>query len=384
MTQEVHFGVDSLVQLRSILVELGARKIFLVTGTKSFSTSGAEKRVGPQLDRMSVLRFYDFSTNPKIEDVCRGVELFRSDQFDVIVGLGGGSVIDMAKAINIAAAQEGASVLDVIQCKQIDRKGIPLIAIPTTCGSGSEATHFGVVYIDRNKFSLAHNWIRPDVAIIDPRLALSAPKNVKASSGLDALCQAIEAFWSVDSTEESRGYSQKALTLITGHLCQAVNEPTLGCMAEMARGAFLAGKAINIAKTTAAHAVSYPMTANFGVAHGLAATLTLPEFVVFNSGVVTGDNWDKRGVDHVRNIMEVICNLLGCNDSAQARMRIFQFIREVGFRTELSSYGISGGVEVELIVENVNWERLQNNPRALSSAQIRCLLEDRLADDSRE
>ncbi|MEZ4822960.1 MAG: iron-containing alcohol dehydrogenase [Ignavibacteria bacterium] len=133
---------------------------------------------------------------------------------------------------------------------EIVRKGKPLIAVPTTSGAGSEATHFAVVYSGDKKYSLAHEYILPDYSVIDPQLTFSLPKEITATSGIDAFSQAMESYWNVNANEESRKYSRGAIQLIFDSLSKAVNEGDEESRINMSRAAHLAGKAINITKTT--------------------------------------------------------------------------------------------------------------------------------------
>jgi alcohol dehydrogenase class IV len=152
--------------------------------------------------------------------------------------------------------------------------GKPLIAIPTTSGTGTEATCFAVVYIDKTKYSLKHSSILPDYTIIDPTLTHAMPPLVTAATGMDALAQAIESYWGVKSTHESQAYAREAITLTLAYL-KAACQNEVEARDAMSRAANLAGKAINLTETTACHAVSYPITSYFNVPHGHAVALTL-------------------------------------------------------------------------------------------------------------
>ena len=164
---------------------------------------------------------------------------------------------------------------------EISSPGKKLIAIPTTSGSGSEATHFAVVYVGGEKFSVAHPiYMLPNVVVLNPSLTYSMDSYQTALSGVDAFAQAMESYWSVNSTEESKKYSIEALELIIEHLPLAVNYND-NSRDIMLHAANLAGKAINIAKTSGAHAISYVLTSKFNIPHGQAVALTLPAWYDF-------------------------------------------------------------------------------------------------------
>src|SRR3989344_1935280 len=282
--QKKFIGPGCLANLKIILEDENPSSIFLVTGKKSYFESGAQEVLEHILHSYQVTYFSDFSVNPQLEDVIKGTSLFRKTNSDLVIAVGGGSVIDIAKSINFLAAQQGAPE-DYITKKQTAQiKPKSFVAIPTTAGTGSEATHFAVVYIQKTKYSLAHEeWMLPDYVFLDPTLTYNLPRYITASTGIDVLCQAVESYWSTQSTEESKGYAREAIGMVLNNLVEAVNNPSLQSREAMLLAANLAGKAINISKTTACHSVSYPMTSYFGVSHGHACALTLAEMCLYRS-----------------------------------------------------------------------------------------------------
>ncbi|MEO8666060.1 MAG: phosphonoacetaldehyde reductase, partial [Ignavibacteria bacterium] len=278
MTQKEFIGIGELGRLGEILKLKDSDKIFLVTGKKSYESSGAEKIINEQLKNYEFKRFSDFEENPKLEDIKTGIELFKNG-YDMIIAVGGGSVIDVAKLINVLSSQKNSPEEIIADNSKIKNKGKYFAAIPTTAGAGSEATHFAVVYKNKEKFSVAHEYIYPDTVIIDPQLTYNLPKAVTAISGIDALSQAVESYWNVYSTDKSKHYATQSIKLIIENLEKAVNKPDEDSRFNMSLAANLAGKAINITKTTAPHALSYSMTSYFGVPHGQAVSITLGEFL---------------------------------------------------------------------------------------------------------
>lgn len=376
MKQLVYFGVDALRRLPRLLDHFGWRRLLLVTGRSSFSRSGAADTLRVLLEgRQIVGRFCEFSENPKIEDVVRGIEMFRSVSPDVVVAVGGGSALDMAKLMN-AVSHQDADALDVVLGRsRIGRPGVPLIAVPTTSGSGSEATHFAVVYVNREKYSVAAPSLLPDIAIIDPSLTDSLSPALTAVTGMDAFSQAVESFWSVNSTEESKGWSGRAIALVLRHLAASVHAPTTVSRRSMSKAAHLAGRAINITKTTGAHALSYPLTSYFGIPHGHAVALTLGQWLLYNSLVTEEDVTDVRGADYVRGTVAELVRLIGGVDAADACSRIETLMESLGLATRLAAIGISRSAALAAVVPNVNVERVVNNPRAVSPGGLRHLVE---------
>ena len=374
MIEREYIGVGVIDRCRDILRNLSARSIFLVTGKDSYVKSGAEKYLQKILADYKVTVFNDFTAIANIEDIKRGIVLFRENVYDVVLAVGGGHVIDTAKMINFFAINS----FDSIESVKIDAKSIeepkPLIAVPTTAGSGSEATHFAVFYIGFQKYSVAHQYILPNASIIDPLLTMSLPKKITATSGMDALCQAIESCWSVNSTEESKVYAKEAIKLILSNLSTAVNNPTKESRRCMIEGAHLAGKAINISKTTASHAISYPLTSRFDIPHGHAVALTIPSLLSYNYYVTDSDLLDTRGCDYVRNTVKEIMHLLGARNIEDAQEKIMMLMRDIGLEIRLVKLGVNKE-DIETIMEEAfSSDRVKSNPRKLTRPALREIL----------
>lgn len=339
--QREYIGPGSIQQLDKILDELGSTSVFLVTGKKSFDQLNKQFGILNLLSKRTVTQFDEFEINPKIEDIEKGIELYKKSNTDIVIAIGGGSAIDVAKAINFKSGLKR-----------------PLIAVPTTSGTGSEATHFAVVYVDGTKTSLADPSILPSIAIVDPELTYSLPKEVTRASGLDALCQAIESYWSNQSTEESKIYAKEALKKILPNLEAAVLNPNPQNRQALSEGAHLAGKAINISFTTASHAISYPITSRYHVPHGEAVAMTIPAMIIFNG-------------DASKDVVQ----LLGCTTAEEAAVKITNLIKRIGGIIKVEDFSTNKEETIEYIVQNgFNPERMKNNPRMLTQGQLRSML----------
>jgi alcohol dehydrogenase class IV len=375
MTQNVLFGFGAVRRVPMLIERLGARRLFLVCGRSSFDRCGAADALRGLFQDRQVHRFFDFGSNPRIEDVTRGVQAFRAVQPQAVLAVGGGSALDMAKLVN-AMARQDADPLDIVFGRaSIRRPGVPLIAVPTTSGSGSEATHFGVVYVNRAKYSVAATSLLPHAAVIDPGLTDSLSPATTAVTGMDAFAQAVESFWSVHSCDESKAYSRRAIALVLRHLLAAVHAPTPDARRGMSKAAYLAGRAINITKTTGPHAMSYPLTSHFGIPHGHAVALTLGRWLLFNSEVGEADVSDPRGALYVRQTVAELVRMMGCGDADECCHRIEALMADIGLETRLSSMGVSSSAAIDVVVPNVNAERLINNPRAQTTSGLRQLVE---------
>lgn len=375
MTQKEYIGSGSIMHLPKLLVECGARKIFLVTGKGSYSASGAKAYLDDILEGCMVCQFCDFSVNPKVEDVDYGITIFETERFDIVLAVGGGSSIDMAKLINFLSGHPESFANYKFKSKTSNGSVRPLIAIPTTAGSGSEATSFAVLYANKEKFSVDNELLLPTAAIVDPDLTMSLPKYITATTGMDALSQAIESYWSVNSNEESKRYAGEAIKTIMTNLKTAVNNLTESARMAMAKAAHLAGKAINITRTTAPHAISYPLTSYFGIPHGQAVAVTIALLLVFNSKVTGDDVQDSRGANYVREIINQIVNLIGAATVNDAKDKIDKLISEIGLETKLSRLKVKSSRDIEVIIQNgFNPDRVKNNPRILTRTALRDIL----------
>jgi len=371
--QKEFIGFNSINKLKEVLSEYAPKNIFLVTGKNSFQASGAAVVLEELLSGYRIINFSDFSINPNSDDLKKGIEYFKKNPSDMVIACGGGSAIDMAKLINVFSVQPGNFMDYIKDGKSISVKPRTLVAIPTTSGSGSEATHFAIIYIDKIKYSVAHEYILPDVAIIDPQFMLNLPGYVTASSGIDALSQAVESYWCVNSTAESKAFAKEAIGIILKNLPEAVNRPSKKSREEMAIAAHLSGKAINITKTTAPHAISYPLTSFFKLSHGHAVGMLMPEILVYNSEVNDWDVVDKRGAKYVKDTIKELNVLFGAGDNEEAESLIKDFMKSIGLATRLGEIGIREP-DIEKILDNVDPDRLGNNPRRLTRQALKTIL----------
>ena len=377
MMQKEYIGRNTITKLKKILHKHNPKKIFLVIGKSSYEKSGAKGVIERILKDYKVIHFSDLKANPEISSIEKGFKVFKENNCDFVIAVGGGSAMDTAKLINIFAANEGNPIEYIEKKKNIGKKGKTFVAVPTTSGSGSEATKFAVVNIGKTKKSFESDFIIPDYAIVDPQLTMSLPKYITASTGMDALSQAIESYWSINSTRKSKKFSVKAIKLILKNLPDSVNSPSKKSREAMAMAANLAGKAINITKTTACHSISYPMTSYFNVAHGHAVALTLAEMLIYNSQVTEKDILDKRGVSYVKKTVNEIAKLLGARNTKDACNKINNLMNEIGLSTRLRDLEIKRNKSIEIIIKNgFNPDRVKNNPRRLTEKALRKILND--------
>ena len=306
--------------------------------------------------------FDDFDANPKYEEVENALKLFKDNNCDSVVSLGGGSAIDVAKCVKLFSAMDENKNYLTQEHKYINLKHI---AIPTTAGTGSESTHFAVIYFEGKKQSVHDDIILPDIAILDYHLLLSLPLYQKKSTLLDALCQAIESIWSVNSTLQSKTYAKKAIKLILENEDGYLNGDVKSSK-KMIEASNLAGKAINITKTTAAHAMSYKLTTIYGLAHGHAVALALPK--TWNYLVSNYKNtFDARGKKYLRNSLDLINKSFICQNDQEAIAKFISLLHKYDFIKSLE-YNENGLNE---IVDSINIERLKNFPVSISKETLK-------------
>jgi alcohol dehydrogenase len=360
-------------ELLDLINKKNIKSVFLVTGKKSYKTTGAEKKLSILLQNCKVTRFFDFEVNPKLEDVLTGVKLLTKEKSELIIAVGGGSVIDVAKSINVLINYDNNQYMDVIggKLEKLQTK-LPLIAIPTTSGTGSEATHFSVLYVNKKKYSVADQSILPNYALLDSELTYSASPYLTAVSGLDALCQSIESYWAVNSTDESKDYASYAIDILLDSLENAVNGCEISKNA-MSTASYLAGKAINISKTTAPHAVSYPITTHFGLPHGHAVAITLGDFLVLNGKHDIECN-DFRGKLYVQKIMNELYQKFGATNAEDCRIVWESLVKKLGVNINKNDYYLNKDSSIHKILNGVNTERLSNNPIKITEKMIKYIL----------
>ena len=368
--QNIIKGID---HLPAILQEIGCKKLFLV-----IDSSYPFLNIKDAIEALPVdekVRFSDFTPNPLYEQVCKGIELLKSSKCDAILAVGGGSAIDVAKCIKLAVlAKEGNNVIipplvnNRVEC---DGSKLPFIAIPTTAGTGSESTHNAVMYYEGAKQTVTNDGILPDYAILEPKVLKTLPLYQKKCTMMDALCQGIESWWSINSTDESKAYSTKCIELIMANWCKYIFENDDEAAANIMLGANYGGKAINITATTAAHAMSYKITSLYGLPHGHAVAVCLPE--IWEYMLSHPENCiDSRGKEYLLWIFHNIANAMGVKNPHAARDIFTCMLCDMDLQKPVSH---NREEDLGILTTSVNPIRLKNNPVTLDESTIRTLYE---------
>lgn len=368
MNQVIIHSRNAIQALFHYLEKCKTKKVFLVC-----DNAFPFLKLSKELEKCPIphVIFDQFTPNPLYEDVCRGVELFRKEGCDTIVAVGGGSTIDVAKCIKLFSAMDaGRNYLE----QETKENHIPLIGIPTTSGTGSESTRFAVIYYQGAKQSISSPAAIPQLAILDADVLDTLPIYQKKCTMMDALCQGIESWWSVNSTEESRSLSRQAVRTILDTMDGYLANRPEGNEA-MLRAANLAGQAINITQTTAAHAMSYKLTSLFGLPHGRAVAVCLPH--VWQYMLEHPEHCvDARGQAYLLETLTDISCEIGCCHMKDAPKQMADLYATL-FRTEYpENFRME---ELDLLTASVNPVRLKNNPVALSSEVVHSLYTDILS-----
>lgn len=332
---------------------IGKKKVFLVCDSSlPFLKELYEKINGLETP---TVRFSEFSPNPLYESVVDAVALLRQEECDSIIAVGGGSAMDVAKCVKLFSGLPGDGKDGSFLKAKVFDTGIPFLAIPTTAGTGSEATRYAVLYYQGEKQSIADDSLIPETVLMDPGVLESLPAYQKKATMLDALCHAIEAFWSINSTEKSRGYSRQAIEMIMRHSREYLSN-VQESNREMLLAAHIAGKAINITQTTAGHAMCYKITSLFNCAHGHAAALCdriLFPWMIQN----TGRCIDRRGETYLRKVLDEIGEALGGRNAEEGAQIFNEFFDSLELPIPLSSEA-----QFDVLKNSVNPTRLKNHP----------------------
>jgi alcohol dehydrogenase len=363
----ITYGVGAIAQTPEVVSSLGARRVLLVCGRRSFEVSGAAS-VLPALQRaVQLRRWSEFAANTDAGDLVRGLAVVDEFRPDLVLAVGGGSAMDTAKLLTgYAGITDPAKLHEAIRAgDRIPHREQALVLAPTTSGSGSEATHFAVVYIGDDKYSVAGDPLRPDAVILDPALSRSGSRYQKATSGIDAVAQAIESLWAVAATDRSRRWARHALRLLLPAIEPFVDTGEEPAARAMAIGSHLAGRAIDISRTTAAHALSYAITKRYGVSHGHAVGLTLGAFIEAHAAV-----------PQLRPVMDEIVDRLGGTDGGSARERFQALLERLGLASRLAEVGCTTSEQRRELAAAANVERMGNNPIRFDEAGLVALLDE--------
>ena len=373
--RKIVFGNGSFQQLPQHIRELQAKRPLIVLD-KQLAATGMKEQVVELLTKngMECQIFDKVDPEPKISLADEGAKLALKAKCDIVIGIGGGSAMDVAKAIAVLAANKGKAV-DYLGLNKVPGPGLPKIMIPTTAGTGSEVT-FTSVFVRpdlKKKEGMNSPFLYPDLALLDPLLTVSLPPGPTASTGIDALCHAIESYTSINASPMSELLSLEAIALISENLRTAVHDGTnIVAREKMLLGSLYAGLGLANAGVTAVHSLSYPLGGKYGIPHGLANTVLLPHVMSFN---ISGAQ--EKFVDIAEAMGEMVEGLPLREAAYLAVEAVNALVEDCGIQTNLEDLGISEDDFEEMAKIAMTVARpLANNPRQVTVEDAVVIYED--------
>ncbi|GAA6491662.1 L-threonine dehydrogenase [Candidatus Bariatricus faecipullorum] len=368
--QDITFGEGSLAKLPEILKKQGAAKALLVSdrGLEKLGVVEKVKRIAEEAG-ITVAEFLDVEPNPSVHTVDSAVQAYQESGAESIIALGGGSPMDVAKAVGVLA-KYGGSITEYEGAHKIPGPIVPITAIPTTAGTGSEVTAFSVITDTERSYKLTvfSYELIPASAILDPELIMTVPASVAASCGVDALIHAWEAYTSRDASPFSDAVAEKAMELIGGNLRRFVADRTdREAAGAMMAGSMFAGLAFAWARLGNIHAMSHPVSAFFHVPHGVANSILLPVIVEYNALADKGRyekiyNYISRDREPVKNFVPEMLVREAQN-----------LLRELGIPEHLAEVGVTEEKIPAMAADAMKSGNILANPRQSTQKDIEML-----------
>jgi phosphonate metabolism-associated iron-containing alcohol dehydrogenase len=364
MPTEVLFGRGTIDLLPSLLPIQKAQSIALFVGGSSLKKNGELDRILNMLKGKNVRVIDHVPPEPPPSFLLEQVELMKKDPVDCVLAVGGGSVMDLAKSVALLAMQKEDPITLLTSPPATFAKAIPTVCVPTTSGTGSEVTPFAVFWdhTKKKKYSIGHAALYATHALVDPDFTLTMPPYVTATTGMDAFTQACEAYWNKNANPQSDIYALKAISIILSALPTAVKDGlNIKARNDMALGSVTGGLAFSNTRTTACHSISYPMSLHFGVTHGQAVGITLPEVIALNASVQS-----ERSA--------AFCEALDVQSIEEASDVIRILMQKSGLKTRLSELGIKKEAIEIIVKEGFAPGRMENTPYTFTEDALRSLL----------
>ncbi|PZE20869.1 NAD-dependent alcohol dehydrogenase [Paenibacillus xerothermodurans] len=366
----IEFGWGKAARLGERLLQLGVSRIFLVSD-KGVESAGLLTGLAAALrsSGMEYDIYTDIEPDPGLETINRGAEVFRSRPYDCIVAVGGGSSIDTAKGIRVVAAR-GGSIREYAGVNRIPGGpgSIPLIAVPTTSGTGSEVTIFGVYSDWQNnvKVTVTSEYMAPTIALVDPELTARLPAKLTAASGIDALAHGIETFFSLRSSPASDALAMEAIAVVNANLRRAVEDGSdMEARIGMSHGSLLAGMAFNNGFLGLAHAIGSALSGHCHVPHGIAIGLLLPSIIEFNTPACPAK---------AAKIAELI-GVLDDHIGQSAGAAVAKLVHGIGLPTRLREVGVDQEKLPAIAKDAFKSGMMQFNPRMPTEEEVLELLQ---------
>lgn len=362
----MNFNITKKNDLIKFLENKRFKKIFLLCGENSFKNSGAKVIFSKTLKNKDIKYYFKKSPYPELQELKKITLNIKKYKPDLILAIGGGSVIDYAKISNVIDVKDNLIELIKNYSYPYKKKFTKLAVVPTTAGSGAEVTSNAVIYIGNTKYSFESNLLVPDYFFLMPELLISSSKKIKASAGFDAIAQSLESLVSKKSNSKSVNFASKSLEISIKSFDNYLKNPTLYNAGKMSMASHLAGKAINISKTTAPHAVSYPFTSFFNISHGHAVSLFFEKFFEYNYKNIESS---KANFDLSKRY-NLIFKLFNVKNIEQFSLKIIEIKKKSKLIDNLDLLKIDIQKNYKKIINSINLLRLSNNPINLDQKNL--------------
>jgi alcohol dehydrogenase class IV len=361
METKIIYGTGSAEQLGEIISQKGAKKVMLIADA-GVKRAGLVEKIQDNLktSKIDYSLFEDVEISSSTDTVDRGAALVKQENDDLIVGIGGGSSIDTAKAIGVVVTN-GGKCIDYAGSNKVKKPPMEVIAIPTTAGTSAEITDVAVIAdrATKARIGIRSPYIVPSLAILDPLLTLTMPPHITASTGMDALSHAIESYTNTYTKAPTEVLALEAIRRIGAHLCHAVaNGDNLEARDNMLMGSLLAGLAFRNTRLGILHAITGPFCGYYEVPHGVANSVLLPYVMDFN----LKGNFDK--FTNIASALGFPTANLSRREAAQASVTaVHQLLLDVGLPVSFKKMGLDQKMIPEIASKAMKSGNIPINPR---------------------
>ena len=364
------FNLSTKKDLELFINNENFKNIFILAGKKSYKLSGINKTLEKLLEKKTIKFYFKQSFFPECFELLQIINSIKKFSPDLIIAAGGGSVMDYAKIARVLQDEEDLDK-KIIKSNYILKKfSTKLLAIPTTAGSGAEVTSNAVIYVNKIKYSVEGELIKPDFFFLIPDFIRGASNEIKSAAGFDAISQSVESLIAKKSNKESVDYAKRSLEISLKYFLRFLENPNHENTCAMSFAANLSGRAINISKTTAPHAVSYPFTSLYNISHGHAVSLTLEKFLKFNF-----INYKKANCNFDLNLRyNSIFNIFGVRGIIELENFFIEMKKKAKLEDNFKKLKINLDSNIDRIIDGINLFRLQNNPINLNKNDIKTIL----------
>lgn len=363
----LYWDTHCIKYVKDVIGELNVKKVLLIKWSETALENQTGKELYEALYGCDVTELVFEKSNPDIVDLYELYQNKKQEKLELVIAVGGGSVLDIAKSFAAILDNEYASIEELRQAiieKNTGKPACPWIGIPTTAGTGSEVTCWATVWDAEkgSKLSLEDKRNYAYAAYIEPEFTMSMPMKLVVSSALDAVAHATESYWAKAHNMVSSIYALKAISMIMTNLELLMEDQKEEYYLAMAEASMLAGRAFSNTKTTACHSISYPLTLRYGIPHGVAVSMLLPALLCMNESKI-----EQK---------EALLEAYGAKTMEEAGQRIITILEKAGISYKLSDWNVKKEELDELAKNCFTKGRMENNPVDLTKEDVVKILEN--------